>query len=135
MLSENVKENMVDLVRSALASTELIYLFGSAATSFFSENSDIDLAILASNDPSVEACMGLIGLLRDQTQREIDLVMLNEANTVLKKEIVTKGELIYSKEEEKKVSFENKVYQEYLTLNDDRRPIIEGIFEDSSIYG
>jgi len=43
--------------------------------------------------------------------------------------------LLFRKNEKIVVDFENRVYQLYLTLNEDRREILEDISKSGKIYG
>ncbi len=62
------------------------YLFGSAATGRFSDTSDIDLGLAASQPFSPEEKMHLSMELEDTFQRDIDLVDLQQATgSILRK--------------------------------------------------
>ncbi|MGB3588897.1 MAG: nucleotidyltransferase domain-containing protein, partial [Tunicatimonas sp.] len=73
----------------------------------------------------------LASLLRN----EIDLVDLQQASTVMQFQVVSTGERIYCRDENELAWWELKVYQLYLTLNDDRKPILEEIKRTGTIYG
>jgi len=78
----------------------LMIIFGSFVTENFNHKSDIDLAILATNinlikDNRVLILKKLENLFK---HREIDLILLNHADPLLKFNIATEGKMIYEKE-------------------------------------
>ena len=100
-----------------------IWLFGSYADKTYSENSDIDIAVYFNEDKSSLEIFKLKTELEFLLKKDVDLIDIKTANTVFQFEIVTKGiKLKTSKEVE---DFENRVWWNYLTLQDDRKIILE----------
>ena len=94
---------------------KLMILFGSYNTDDFNSESDIDPAI------EVDDC-DLIYKYREQllneissifSFRDIDLVLLNHADPLLKKQIVSSGELIYERRPGDFNKFKVRAYKEY----------------------
>lgn len=113
-----------------------VYLFGSSITSHYSDESDVDIAFLSQEEnfkPTKR--WSLIGDLSILLGRDVDLVDLRQANTVHQVQIVSNGELIFSADTFNKDRFENRIFQLYLTLNDDRIEVLKGIEDDSQVYG
>lgn len=102
-------------------SIQLVYVFGSYAKGNNNRNSDLDIAILM-EEMDFNDKLSLIGDLTDIFKRnDIDLVILNSANSVLKHQIIKYGKLIYMKSEDIKVKFEVKVLKEYMDMEPFRR--------------
>ena len=116
-------ETITKTILKEFKDAENIYIFGSFSDNTFNENSDIDIAVLYKNvlDPITlfEKQMELSNILN----RDIDLIDLQNVNDVFKFEIVTKGKKIqHSKFGD---NFENRIWWNYLTLQDDRKEIIK----------
>jgi len=95
----------------------IAYLFGSYAAGTNDESSDLDLAVLLSDqnketkDFFTDLITGLQKLL--ETER-FDLLLLNNASPLIKKEIVSSGRIIYTYSEMEQANYEMRVLQEYL---------------------
>lgn len=72
-----------------------IYLFGSFGTKFASKLSDIDIAVLLTKKFDRTYFRELSQKIALTVNREIDLIDLLQANTVLQQQIVTSGKLLY----------------------------------------
>jgi len=109
--------------------TEAIYLFGSFNTPNQREESDIDIAILL--PPVTAKATGSLLLsklyadLQKAFNRDIDLVNLRLAPTVLQKEIITNNRRIYTAGEYAVAEFEMLTISYYQRLNAERAKIIE----------
>ena len=74
----------------------LVYVFGSQARGKARETSDVDLAVLFKNSPSLDdhadlavRCMRVLGT------DKVDVVVLNDASPLLKFEVIKDGKLIH----------------------------------------
>ena len=78
----------------------LMILFGSYLTESFTQDSDIDIAIQAENISLINQnkLEILNKIAATFNYQEIDLVLLNHADPLLKFQIAKKGRLIYQKE-------------------------------------
>lgn len=66
--------------------------------------------------------LSLIGDLTSIFKRDdIDLVILNSANSVLKHQVIKYGKLIFMENEDIKVNFEVRVLKEYMDMEPFRR--------------
>lgn len=78
----------------------LMILFGSYGTERFNNKSDIDIAIIGENPQLLKT--RYLEMLEELSgyfdYREIDLILLNHADSLLKFNIATDGKLIYEKE-------------------------------------
>jgi len=93
------------------------YIFGSYAVGRAGDRSDVDVAVY------VEGCgfgwrehVGLMHRLEDAVGRRVDLVVLNDAPLLLAYEVVSKGMLVYSRDDELRAEFESRVLREYLDV-------------------
>jgi predicted nucleotidyltransferase len=69
-------------------------LYGSAGSSRFSENSDIDIAIAAENQLPAEDLVRYYLKAMEVLHREVDIKDLRSADGVLLKEILTTGKIL-----------------------------------------
>ncbi|MCS7201744.1 MAG: nucleotidyltransferase domain-containing protein [Dictyoglomus sp.] len=110
----------------------LAYIFGSFAKGNISNLSDIDVAILFSEDIpkenyfdlKLEISYLLLEILRE-LKRDVDLVILNDASLILKYQVIKYGEIIYKKDEKTRVDFEEETIKNYL----DTKPIRDENFK------
>jgi uncharacterized protein len=97
---------------------KLVYIFGSYAKGTNSDKSDIDIAFLLGDVYNPLDKLSLLGELCDILKSDdIDLVILNSANSVLKHQVIKYGKLIYKETEELKVYFEVRVLKEYMDMD------------------
>ena len=108
---------------------EVAYVFGSVAQEKDNVLSDIDIGIIIDkgqiNEQSyrygykAEILTDLIKLLKTNN---IDLVILNDANTLLKHRVLYFGKVIYSKNEKNRIQFQVNTINKYA----DFRQFIKG---------
>ena len=130
-----MEELIVQHLHTTLPSLRAVYLFGSVVTEHFTEDSDIDIAVLTSEPMDALLRWELIQQLAIALNRDVDLVDLSTASTVMQFQVVSTGERIFTADATAMEWWELKVYQLYLTLNDDRKPILEAIQQTGRIYG
>ena len=95
-----------------------VYLFGSAGAGKTHKASDVDIAVLFGQDmPQQERSQrGL--LIMDELSRildkDIDVVVLNNANSFLKFQVIKNGLRVYEDKERRSRAFEARAIVEYL---------------------
>jgi predicted nucleotidyltransferase len=114
-----VEKFLLDFFKEA----EGIWLFGSFADGSFDNESDIDIAVLFKEKKSPLEIFKMQEELFMKLNRDVDLVNLADVNDVFAYEIVTKGKKIKSSKFAD--DFEYRIWLRYLTLQDDRRVILE----------
>jgi len=119
----------------ALPDCRVIYRFGSWGTAMQRPDSDIDLAILPSRPLDSVYCWELAQALATQAGRDVDLVDLLRASTVLRMEVVAHGERLYRADDTEAEQFEDMVFSSYARLNEERREILADVRKRGSIYG
>ncbi|KRQ87802.1 Nucleotidyltransferase domain protein [Caloramator mitchellensis] len=100
---------------------KLIYIFGSYAKGINKKDSDLDIAVLMGEYTPLDK-LNLIGELMDIFKRDdIDLAILNDANEVLKFQVIKYGKNVYKVSEEERVLFEARAMDEYMDMEFFRR--------------
>ncbi len=121
MLSKNSIKSIIETV-SKYEEIVLCYLFGSSIKN--DEPADIDIGILLSNSsPIYEATKFSmeIGRIVEKSlnfQKEIDVKILNHSPIYFQFEVISKGVLIYSQSEIKRIIYEKDVINSYLDYKD-----------------
>lgn len=95
------------------------YLFGSQAKGTAGPISDVDLAIFI--DPLCTPQTGAFGYQSDLSvelqsllEKEVDLIILNDASTMLKYQVLRDGSLIYCRSEKERQRFHEQTVAQYL---------------------
>jgi len=130
-LITDISKNIIKLIPSTLG----VWLYGSFSKNEQRNESDIDIAFLAEEIPSFEKKMAVIVSLVKLSHRDIDLIDLNTAPTVLKKEIIAYGHRIFCTDAFLCDNFENRVFADYARLNEERSGILADIQQRGRIYG
>jgi len=128
MTADNLEKNqelLIDYFKKH-SEIEVAYIFGSVAQGKSSPLSDIDIAILVDRDKidekvyrygyKAEILSDLIKLLKTNA---IDLVILNEANTLLRHRVLYSGKILHSKNETKRIAFQTTTISKYNELFED----------------
>ncbi len=68
-------------------------------------------------------------------QRDIDLINFKEIDTNFAAEIIAEGSNIYAINQDFQAEYEMRILSKYLTLEEDRRIVIEEIYKRGSVYG
>jgi len=113
---------------------EIAYLFGSLARGDTGRISDMDIAILLSNEPSTEQCARsqlyfLDRLTKHLRNDNVDVVILNHAPLLLQHRIVRDGKVIFCCDERKRVHYEAQVIRDYLDFRYFERAYNEALLE------
>lgn len=112
---ENILNENIDKLLS-LFDIKLIYIFGSYAKGNNRKSSDLDIAVLMGEYAPLDK-INLIGEFMDIFKRDdIDLVVLNDVNEVLKFQVIKYGKNVYKKSEENRILFEARVMDEYMDM-------------------
>jgi len=122
-------ELSIDLIKSFLINEldpDLIYIFGSYAKNRVRENSDIDIAFLSDRYFNEYETFLTAQELADKLKCEVDLIDLKKASTVLKVQVI-QGQLIYNRDNNKKMLFEMQAFRDYAKLNEERKEVLQTI--------
>ena len=113
----------------------VLYLYGSQASGEARPDSDVDLGLLAAAPVPPLALQALREELETALSRDVDLVDLLRAPTVLQKEIVTQGRVLSEPHPVRRAAFEAFVLGRYARLNEERREILQRVAREGSILG
>lgn len=104
-----------------------VYLYGSTARGELRKDSDVDLAFLGTSSPSSMDVLHVAGELMGCVHREVDLVDLRTAPTVLRAQVVAKGRRIHTGDAVLADTFEMYALSDYATLEEERKPVVEAM--------
>ena len=111
---ENILNNHIDKLIEDY-NIKLVYIFGSYAKGTNIENSDLDIAVYLEGESDgftkLDILYDLVGILN---RDDIDLVILNNVDEILKFQIIKYGKVFFMKDLYSKVIFESRVMSEYM---------------------
>ncbi len=132
MLTKNEIIQKIKPVLEKKVNVVFSYLFGSSVHRAHAD-SDIDIAVfIKSNDTktllSIEKDLD-VELAPILPQQRVDLLIINVAPLVIQFKVITEGEVIFSRDEQKRVDFETAVLCRYFDLkpylDEEKRLIVE----------
>ena len=131
-------EQLVKLILNAWPDTQAIYLFGSWGTKYERPESDLDVAILLPPKQAKEAgsllFSGLHQTLQQAFNRDVDLINLRLAPTVLQKEIIMSGRRLFQAPGTAADEFEMLVLSRYQKLNEEWADILMEGLQSGKFY-
>ncbi|WP_339252539.1 nucleotidyltransferase domain-containing protein [Sporosarcina sp. FSL W8-0480] len=134
MLTKEIKEQLIEKLKQEV-NPAFIILFGSFAKDAVREDSDIDLAYFSNKQLSSYDRFLLSNELALIGGREVDLVDIKDIDTVFTMQIFAYGVPIYIQDENEFIRQRMRAYSMYVTLNEQRAGIINGIKERGSVFG
>ncbi|HBE81114.1 MAG TPA: nucleotidyltransferase domain-containing protein [Firmicutes bacterium] len=114
----------IEFLKEKLA-PDFIWLFGSGAKGTLNPESDIDLAFFSDARFDSYQVFMIAQELAELLGREVDLIDLRKASTVMKAQIVGQGRLIHEQDPLKRMNFAMMAFKEYALLNEERQAILE----------
>jgi uncharacterized protein len=105
----------------------LAFLFGSSAGDHPPPSSDVDIGILYRAVPNLHKVHDLAETLSSLLQKEIDLVVLNDASPILKMQVLKKGVLLFSRDPKRFDQFYVETVNQYDDLKRIRKNCEESI--------
>jgi predicted nucleotidyltransferase len=126
---------VVSTVRAAVEAAAAIYVFGSRAGDAATPASDVDIAVLAPRPIETSTYAKLRGELESALRKDVDLVDLRRASTVLRAQVVSTGRLIHDGDTAERERFEDLAFSAYAHLNEERCGILERIRAEGRIHG
>lgn len=112
-----------------------VYRFGSHGTPHERSDSDIDFAVLGRAPFKPAMIWDVAQELAIKLRRQVDLVDLATASTVLQAQIVTGGERLYCNDAAYCDSYEVYILSAYARLNEERRDIVKDVLSRGTVYG
>ena len=133
---EEIKEilnKMVEYLKNEINPFAII-LFGSYSRNTQNKESDIDIAIKG-NNIDLKKIYELKQKLEDISQKDVDLVDLDDISDVFRYEILMNGIKLFCQDDYKYDLYKLDMCREYLELNESRQDIIQRVKNGGSIYG
>jgi uncharacterized protein len=134
-VSINLKEQLINALLEAIPGCLAIYRFGSWQTEAERGDSDIDLAVLPPEPIDPVRRWELAQALASMAGRDVDLVDLLGASTVLRIQVVARGQRLYCADLHAAEQFEDAVFSAYARLNEERREILADVRKRGNVYG
>ena len=125
---------LVHRIRAAVPDVRAIYQFGSFNTPAQRQSSDIDLGLLPAQPLPAADCWALGQELALLAGRDVDLLDLRTASTVMRAQVIAYGRRLYCADESECADFEDHVFSSYARLNEERREILRDIRQRGRIY-
>jgi predicted nucleotidyltransferase len=126
---------IVDTLRHHIPGCVAIYLFGSHASGTARPDSDVDLAVLAPAPLGDEERWHLAQTLAVALGRDVDLVDLRRASSVMRVQVLESGKLLFESDSTQRQEFEAIALSDYARLNEERQGILADIRARGSVYG
>lgn len=123
--------NLKELLKKDLQNvTDFALVFGSFAIGNFNHESDIDIGIYV-NDKlySEETIADIIDKFNELTDREIDIVVLNDADPIIIMQILANGKLINCKDKHQFNLYKARKISEYLDFKMSRKIIEDNLLK------
>ncbi len=125
---------LIEFARQAIPDLIALYRFGSQAKGNARPDSDVDLAVLARHPIPALRRFELAQELAAQLHRDVDLVDLRSASTVMRMQVISTGECLFTVSDRLQGEFEDLVYSTYARLNEERREILNDVRTRGSVY-
>lgn len=132
-LSDGQVKSIVEHLIRRLAAF-LIILYGSAVQDKLRADSDVDLAFLSQDVFSDYDIFLVAQELASILHRDVDLIDLRKASTVLQAQVVAKGKVLFCSDERERMVFAMTALKKYAKLNEERRCILDKIIERGAVY-
>ena len=127
-------ENIIDMLKKEIPKLQALYIFGSYADGTATNTSDIDIAYLTTEALTSTQRWDISQKLAILLSRDIDLIELIETNTIFRYQILSKGTRIYGEGYDVE-NFETLAYSFYLRFQEERKPIVDEILKNRSVFG
>lgn len=130
------REGIVCIIRQYYPETQAIYLFGTFGLPEEWPASDVDIAVLL---PPGHPGRNLMltpchYALADALGKPVDLLNARDVSTVVQKEIVQSGRLLYSGDDNAVAEFEMLTLSLYQKLNEERQAILHSFEKTGRAY-
>lgn len=132
--NEQLLSAAIEEIRIAVPDIIAIYYFGSFGTEYETTDSDLDLAILSVKPLDAVKCFYLAQKIACLINRDVDLIDLRHAGSLLKFQIIGTGERIYCTNEYVSECFADAAFSEYQLYNETHKDLLEDISQHGGYY-
>ncbi len=133
-LCETEREFIQEILTKKLNAVT-IFLFGSFARRTTHSESDVDIAFISPHRTHRYDVFLVAQELASKLNKEVDLIDLNQASTVMQIQIIQESECLYDERSDDTTLLKVKWMKEYARLNEERECILDEITESRTIYG
>ena len=133
-LKNSEKQIIVNTLTDEIPELQALYLFGSQVDGTANSKSDVDIAYLSTVTLSSLERWKIGEKLASLLSLNVDLIALTETNTIFRYQILSTADRIYGKGYDVE-SFETLAYSFYLRFQEERKPIVDAIMENRSVFG
>ena len=133
-LKNKDKQVIINTLKSEIPTLKALYLFGSQQNGTATDNSDIDIAYLSTDMLTSVERWDISQKLASLLSCDVDLIELTQTNTIFRYQVLSKGERIYGGGYEVE-NFETLAYSFYLRFQEERKPIVDEIMKNRSVFG
>ena len=133
-LENREKQLIVDTLILEIPELQALYLFGSQVDGTATSRSDVDIAYLSNATLSSLERWKIAEKLASLLSLDVDLIALTQTNTIFRYQILSTAERIYGEGYDVE-SFETLAYSFYLRFQEERKPIVDAIMENRSVFG
>ncbi len=128
------KQIIINMLKKEIPKLQALYIFGSYADGTARITSDIDIAYLTTEALTSTQRWNISQKLAILLSCDVDLVELTTTNTIFRYQILSNGTRIYGEGYDIE-SFETLAYSFYLRFQEERKPIVDAIMENKSVFG
>lgn len=128
------ERKIIDSLQSEIVGLQAIYLFGSHAQGTAGPDSDIDLAVLMATASEAVSLWETAQRLAASFDREVDLLDLRHASTVMQYQIITTGRLLWAGSSQAAL-YESFILSEKTALDSARAGLMADIAREGTVYG
>jgi predicted nucleotidyltransferase len=111
-----------------------VYRFGSTVGGQLQPESDVDLAVLAADPIDPVTRFRLQEDLARQMGRDVDLIDLRRASTVMRMQVIGSGCQLAVYDAKTLEAFEDQAYSSYARLNEERREILAQVMREGRVH-
>ena len=126
---------LIEYIRQSVLGLIALYRFGSQAKGTARRDSDVDLAVLARDPIPNLRRFELAQELAVRLHRDVDLIDLRNASTVMRMQVLSTGTCLETQDESVRWEFEMYAYSDYARLSERRREILKRISACGLVHG
>ena len=132
----SLSQQLTDILISHIPDLWAVYLFGSICTDRFNADSDIDIAFIGAQSVDSIKRWDIQEIIAAQLHKDIDLVDMRSATTIMQKQIIETGQRVYCGAQflSRVEHFESKCIWLYIDLMELNAPLYARITKDKSVY-
>lgn len=128
-IEKKIKEILIEKTKASI-----IVLFGSFTKNNFRSDSDIDIAFFSDRKIGEYERFLISQEIANSLNRDVDLIDMKKASTVLNCEILGTGKVIYYEDENRLRELQISILKDYCLLNEERAVILKKVHEKGRVY-